>query len=93
MTLRRRVVMYDGKGQSHRTIAARFRVSMKFVNDMGGMKCETGGLEPRVLRTQNWITRRHPFMCNLLPRIYFIDESLMITHTVRITCYRPKTCA
>jgi transposase len=36
------------EGHSHRAAAARFRVSVKFVNDMVILKRETGRLEPRV---------------------------------------------
>jgi transposase len=36
------------EGYSHRSTAARFRVSVKFVNDMIILKRKTGGLAPRV---------------------------------------------
>ena len=48
MALRERVVAFVEEGHSHRSAAARFRVSVKFVNDMVILKRETGGLEPRV---------------------------------------------
>jgi len=48
MALRERVVACVEEGYSHRTTAARFRVSVKFVNDMIILKRETGGLAPRV---------------------------------------------
>lgn len=35
------------EGNSHRAAAARFRVSVKFVNDMVILKRETGSLQPR----------------------------------------------
>lgn len=47
MALRERVVACVEEGHSHRAAAARFRVSVKFVNDMVILKRETGGLEPR----------------------------------------------
>jgi transposase len=47
MALRVRVVGFVEEGHSHRAAAARFRVSVKFVNDMVILKRETGGLEPR----------------------------------------------
>tara|TARA_B000000460_G_scaffold123467_1_gene86925 strand:+ start:368 stop:559 length:192 start_codon:yes stop_codon:yes gene_type:complete len=48
MALRERVVAFVEEGNSHRSAAARFRVSVKFVNDMVILKRETGGLAPRV---------------------------------------------
>ena len=47
MALRERVVACVEEGYSHRMTAARFRVSVKFVNDMVIMKRETGGFAPR----------------------------------------------
>lgn len=47
MALRTRVVGYVEEGNSHRAAAARFRVSVKFVNDMVILKREIGSLEPR----------------------------------------------
>lgn len=47
MALRERVVTFVEEGHSHRAAAARFRVSVKFVNDMVILKRETGRLEPR----------------------------------------------
>jgi len=47
MALRERVVAFVEEGHSHRAAAARFRVSVRFVNDMVILKRETGGLEPR----------------------------------------------
>ena len=47
MALRERVVAFVGEGHSHRVADARFRVSVKFVNDIMMLKRETGGLEPR----------------------------------------------
>ena len=45
--LRERVVAFVEEGHSHRSAAARFRVSVTFVNDMVILKRETGRLEPR----------------------------------------------
>lgn len=47
MALRERVVACVEEGYSHRATAARFQVSVKFVNDMIILKRETGGLAPR----------------------------------------------
>ena len=47
MELRKRVVASVEEGHSHRSTAARFRVSIKFVNNMIILKRETGGLAPR----------------------------------------------
>lgn len=47
LALRTRVVGYVEEGNSHRAAAARFRVSVKFVNDMVILKREIGSLEPR----------------------------------------------
>ena len=68
MALRERVVAFVEEGHSHRSAAARFRVSVKFVNDMVILKRETGGLEPRVQgnggghgklsRLRDWIAAR-----------------------------------
>lgn len=45
--LRQRVVASVEEGHTHRATAARFRVSIKFVNDMVKLKRETGGLAPK----------------------------------------------
>src|SRR5690606_3493523 len=45
--LRRRVVDFVEEGHSHRTTAAHFRVSVRFVNDMVKLKRETGSLAPK----------------------------------------------
>jgi transposase len=45
--LRKRVVAFVADGHSRRSAAARFRASVKFVNDMVILKRETGGLQPR----------------------------------------------
>lgn len=68
MALRERVVAFVEEGHSHRASAARFRVSVKFVNDMVILKRKTGRLEPRVqgnggghgklVSLRDWITAR-----------------------------------
>ncbi len=68
MALRERVFAFVEEGYSHRSAASRFRVSVKFVNDMVILKRETGGLEPRAQgnggghgklgRLRDWIMAR-----------------------------------
>jgi len=68
MALRQRVVKYVEEGHTHRAAAARFRVSVKFVNDMVILKRETGSLEPKtqghgggnskLMRVRGWIEDR-----------------------------------
>lgn len=41
------VVDFVEEGNSHRSAAAHFRVSVRFVNDMVKLKGETGGLAPK----------------------------------------------
>jgi len=47
MALRTRVVDFVEEGNTHRATAARFRASIKFVNDMVKLKRETGSLDPK----------------------------------------------
>jgi transposase len=47
MAVRERVVAFVEEGHSHRAAGTRFRVSVKFVNDMVILKREMGVLEPR----------------------------------------------
>lgn len=68
MALRQRVIAFVEEGHSHRAAAARFRVSVKFVNDMVILKRATGGLAPRaqgsggghgkLVSLRDWITAR-----------------------------------
>ena len=68
MALRQRVAAFVEEGHSHRAAAARFRVSVNFVNDMVILKREAGGLEPRrqgnggghgkLVVVQGWIEAR-----------------------------------
>ena len=44
MELRQRVVDFVEEGHTHRSVAAQFRVSIKFVNDMVLLKRATGSL-------------------------------------------------
>lgn len=45
--LRQRVVDHVAEGNTHRATAARFKVSVKFVNDMVKLMKATGGLAPK----------------------------------------------
>lgn len=47
MELRKRVVSHVEAGNTHHSAAARFDVSVKFVNDMVKLKRETGSLAPK----------------------------------------------
>lgn len=47
MELRQRVLADVEAGNTHRSAAARFDVSVKFVNDMVKLKRETGSLMPK----------------------------------------------
>ena len=68
MELRQRVVDFVEEGHRHRAAAARFRVSIKFVNDMVILKRETGALEAKpqgnggghgkLAGVAEWIARR-----------------------------------
>ena len=68
MELRQRVVDFVEEGHRHRAAAARFRVSIKFVNDMVILKRETGSLEAKpqgnggghgkLAGVAEWIARR-----------------------------------
>ena len=66
--LRQRVVDHVAEGNTHRSTAARFRVSVKFVNDMVKLMKVTGGLVPKaqgnggghgkLSSLKDWIARR-----------------------------------
>ena len=66
--LRQRVVDDVAEGNTHRSTAARFKVSVKFVNDMVRLMKATGGLVPKVQGNggghgklsslRDWIARR-----------------------------------
>ena len=47
MELRQRVVDFVEEGDTHRATAARFRVSIKFVNDIVQLKRRTGSLDAK----------------------------------------------
>ncbi|QBY01447.1 hypothetical protein E2K80_12540 [Rhodophyticola sp. CCM32] len=47
LELRQRVVAHVEAGNRHRSAAARFDVSVKFVNDMVRLKRQTGSLETK----------------------------------------------
>jgi len=52
--LRARVVAFVEEGHTHRSAAAQFRVSIKFVNDMMELRRETGGLAPKRQGNGGW---------------------------------------
>ena len=66
--LRQRVVDHVAEGNTHRSTAARFKVSIKFVNDMVKLKAATGGLVPKaqgnggghgkLSALKDWVARR-----------------------------------
>ena len=66
--LRQRVVDHVAGGNTHRSTAARFKVSVRFVNDMVKLKAATGGLAPKaqgnggghgkLAALKDWIARR-----------------------------------
>ena len=68
MELRQRVVDFVEEGHPHRSAAAQFRVSIKFVNDMVLLKRRTGSLEAKpqgngdghgkLAGVVDWIARR-----------------------------------
>jgi transposase len=66
--LRQRVVDDVAEGNTHRSTAVRFKVSVKFVNDMVKLKKATGGLVPKaqgnggghgkLSSLKGWVARR-----------------------------------
>jgi transposase len=68
LELRQRVVDHVAEGNTHRSTAARFKISVKFVNDMVKLKATTGGLVPKaqgnggghgkLAALKDWVTRR-----------------------------------
>jgi transposase len=54
LALRERVVAFVEDGNTHRSAAAHFRVSIKFVNDMVILKRKTGSLEPKAQGHGGW---------------------------------------
>ena len=62
------MVDHVAEGNTHRATAARFKVLVKFVNDMGKLKAATGGLAPKPqgnggghgkqAALKDWIARR-----------------------------------
>jgi transposase len=66
--LRQRVVDHVAEGNTHRSTALRFRVSVKFVNDMVKLMKATGGLAPKaqgnggghgkLSSLKDWVARR-----------------------------------
>ena len=94
MALRERVVAFVEEGHTHRAAAARFRVSVKFVNDMIILKRETGGLETRpqgnggghgkLGRLQDWIRAR----MDAKPDLTLDDLVLAIADAHQMTVHR-----
>jgi len=66
--LRQRVVDHVAEGNTHRSTAARVKVSVKFVNDMVKLMTASGGLVPKVQGNggghgklsslKDWVVRR-----------------------------------
>lgn len=54
LALRERVVALVQEGNTHRSVAAHFRVSIKFVNDMVILKRITGSLAPKPQGNGGW---------------------------------------
>ena len=54
LELRERVVSHVEAGNTHRSAAARFAVSVKFVNDMIKLKAKTGALAPKRQANGGW---------------------------------------
>lgn len=54
LALRERVVAFVGEGNTHRSAATHFRVSIKFVNDMVRLKRITGSLAPKPQGNGGW---------------------------------------
>lgn len=94
MALRERVVAFVEEGHTHRAAAARFWVSVKFVNDMIILKRETGGLEPRpqgngggqgkLGRLKDWIRAR----MDARPDLTLDDLVLAIADAHQMTVHR-----
>ncbi len=66
--LRQRVLDHVAEGSTHRSTAARLKVSVTFVNDMVKLKAATGGLAPKaqgnggghgkLAALKDWVARR-----------------------------------
>jgi len=94
VALRERVVAFVEEGHSHRSAAAQFRVSVKFVNDMVILKRATGGLEPRrqgnggghgkLARLRDWIAAR----MTAKPDLTLDDLVLEIADAHQMTVHR-----
>ena len=103
MALRERVVAFVEEGDSHRAAAARFRVSVKFVNDMVILKRETGGLEPRrqgnggghgkLGRLRDWIAARMTAKPDLTLDDLVLEMMLMRTKRQSIAYRSGARCA
>ncbi len=67
--LRERVVTHVEEGHTHRATAARFRVSVKFVNDMVKLKRETGSLLPKPVGNNRGHGKLEPYKDWLKARV------------------------
>ncbi len=94
MALRERVVVFVEEGDSHRAVAARIRVSVKFVNEIVILKREAGGLEPRrqgngggqgkLAPLRDWISAR----MTVKPDFTLDDLVLEISNAHQMTVHR-----
>jgi transposase len=90
--LRQRVVDHVAAGNTHRATAARFKVSVKFVNDMVKLRASTGGLAPKpqgnggghgkLSALKDWIARRIGEKRDLTAAA--LAAEIMVTHGVAV---------
>jgi transposase len=90
--LRQRVVDHVAEGNTHRATAARFKVSVKFVNDMVKLKLSTGSLAPKaqgnggghgkLSSLKDWIARRIGEKRDLTAAA--LAAEIMVTHGVAV---------
>jgi transposase len=90
--LRHRVVEHVAEGNTHRSTAARFKVSVKFVNDMVKLKAVTGGLAPKaqgngggrgkLSALKDWVARRIAEKRDLTAAA--LAAEIMVTHGVAV---------
>ena len=90
--LRQRVVDHVAEGNTHRSTAARFKVSVKFVNDMVKLKAATGGLAPKaqgngggrgkLSALTDWLARRLSEKRDLTAAA--LAAEIMVTHGVAV---------
>ena len=90
--LRERVVDHVAEGHTHRSTAARFKVSVKFVNDMVKLKATTGGLVPKaqgnggghgkLAGLKDWVARRIGETRDLTAAA--LAAEILVTHGVAV---------